>query len=133
MKSIMQDKQDRTCYLCMMLHSDYSVKQTQEHHVIFGTANRKLSEKYGLKVYLCLEHHEEGKEAVHKNADIALRLKMVAQREFQKQFPELDWISIFGKNYDTEQDTEITKRQQDSGLGFMFLPQGAGVEEDGIC
>lgn len=126
-------KKDGRCYLCRMLHGDESVKLVQEHHVIFGTANRRLSERYGLKVYLCLEHHEEGREAVHKNAEIALQLKAVAQRAFRKQFPELDWISIFGKNYDTEPDTEPAKRQQVSEPGFMLLPQGEGVEEDGIC
>lgn len=98
MKSIMQPK-DGKCYLCMMLYDDYSEKTVQEHHVIFGTANRRLSEKYGLKVYLCLYHHTEGKYAVHNNAQMANRLKQMAQRAFQKQFPEKDWMEIFGKNY----------------------------------
>lgn len=99
MKSIMQDKQAHTCYLCMMLHSDFTEKQTQEHHVIFGTANRKLSEKYGLKVYLCLEHHETGREAVHRNAETALLVKKAAQRAFEKRWPDLDFRKIFGKNF----------------------------------
>lgn len=52
-KSIMQDKEDGQCYLCRILHGDYSIKPVrEEHHVIGGTANRRLSEKYGLKVYL---------------------------------------------------------------------------------
>ena len=69
MKSILHNKQDGTCYLCMLLHDDHGRKQTQEHHVFYGTANRKISEKYGLKAYLCLEHHtyDGGSEAVHRN------------------------------------------------------------------
>ena len=127
MKSIMQEKDGR-CYLCMLLHDDYSVKIVQEHHVIFGRANRKLSEKYGLKIYLCIWHHTEGPEAVHKNAEIARMLKVSAQRIFRKVFPELDWMSIFGKNYDTEPEEEPADREQDASPGFMILENG--LEDD---
>ena len=122
MKSIMQDKQDHTCYLCMMLHSDFSTKQTQEHHVIFGTANRKLSEKYGLKVYLCMGHHEEGREAVHRNATNALILKKEAQKAFEKKWPELDFRKIFGKNFLDDADRQQASEKEVSGeAGFQFL------------
>lgn len=60
MKSIMHDKKEGTCYLCKRLCGDYYRKTTQEHHAIFGTAGRRLSERYGLKVYLCMEHHTTG-------------------------------------------------------------------------
>lgn len=115
MKSIMQEKTGQ-CYLCMKLHDDYSVKQVQEHHVIFGQGKRKLSEKYGLKVYLCLYHHTAGPEAVHQNAELAGMLKARAQRRFKESFPDLDWMQIFQKNYDMEESgTEGTgKRQQAS-------------------
>lgn len=101
MKSIMHDKKDGTCYLCMLLHEDYSRKQTQEHHVFYGTANRKLSEKYGLKVYLCHAHHtyDGSKEAVHRNHEIDIRLKILAQTEFEAKYPVLSFRAIFGKDY----------------------------------
>lgn len=101
MKSIMHNKQDGTCYLCMLLHEDYSRKHTQEHHVFYGTANRKLSEKYGLKVYLCMEHHthDGSREAVHRNHEIDARLKGIAQAAFEKEYNELCFQEIFGKNY----------------------------------
>lgn len=118
MKSILQEKDGR-CYLCMALHRDHRWKVTQEHHVIFGTANRRLSEKYGLKVYLCLEHHEEGPEAVHKNAELARMLKVRAQRAFGIRFPYLDWMKIFGKNYDTEPQEKAQEGQKE--LGFIPL------------
>lgn len=137
MKSIMQDKQAHTCYLCMMLHSDFTEKQTQEHHVIFGTANRKLSEKYGLKVYLCLEHHETGREAVHRNAETALLVKKAAQRAFEKRWPDLDFRKIFGKNFLGEADSiDGAARQQASGrdkngeLGFMCIGWDMGTGKD---
>lgn len=98
MKSIMQ-KKDGTCYLCRRLHGDTAPKATQCHHVVFGTANRKLSEKYGLKVYLCLYHHEYGPEAIHNNAELANRLKAEAQEAFERTHTREQWMEIFGKNY----------------------------------
>lgn len=105
MKSIMHDKRDRTCYLCMKLYDDDSIKAVlQEHHIFGGTANRKLSEKYGLKVYLCLAHHLTGPEAVHKDAKVAILLKQEGQRTFERIFSNLDFMKIFGKNYLTDED-----------------------------
>ena len=43
MKSILQT--DRSCYFCG------SVVGLEEHHIFAGTANRKISEKYGLSDY----------------------------------------------------------------------------------
>lgn len=98
MKSIMHEK-DGTCYLCMKLYQDYSTKYVEEHHCVFGTSRKALSEKYGLKVFLCLEHHREGPQAVHQNHENALILQQEAQKAFEKRYPELDFCAIFGKNY----------------------------------
>ena len=99
MKSIMQ-QDDGTCYLCMKLNCDYGPKlYTEEHHAIFGTAQKTLSEKYGLKVYLCLQHHREGPQAVHNNYKNARLIQAEAQEAFEKHFPELNFRDIFGKNY----------------------------------
>lgn len=131
MKSIMQDKQAHTCYLCMMLHSDYSEKQTQEHHVFFGTANRRLSEKYGLKVYLCLEHHETGRDAVHRNAETALLVKQAGQRAFEKRWPDLDFRKIFGKNFlPVQEQIKRADRQQASEREFVYIGVDWGNGKD---
>ena len=128
MKSIMQ-KKDGRCYLCMLLYGDDGTKVTQEHHVIFGTANRKLSERYGLKVYLCIQHHTGSQKAVHQNAEMALLLKIRAQRAFRERFPELNWMEIFKKNYDTEEQTGDQEDARQQAEGFRFLEKG--LEEDG--
>ena len=101
MKSIMQRerKEDGVCYLCKKLHRDINPKIVFEHHVIFGTANKRLSEKYGLKVFLCLYHHTEGKEAVHKNHELARLLQADAQTAFEEKFPDKNFLQIFGRNY----------------------------------
>lgn len=109
-KSIMQDKKDGQCYLCRLLHGDYSVKAVrEEHHVMGGTANRKLSEKYGLKVYLDPDHHQYGSEAVHRNAEVAELLHKEAQKAFEKMYPDLSFQKIFGKNYLTDTESAYEK------------------------
>lgn len=99
MKSILQEK-DGTCYLCRkLLGSSVTYGYTEEHHVFEGTANRKMSEKYGLKVYLCLWHHREGPEAVHQNRENAMLLKRDAQEAFEKTHTREEFMELFGKNW----------------------------------
>ena len=121
-KSIMHDKKDKTCYLCMLLYEDYTQKLTQEHHAIFGSGRRPLAEKYGLKVYLCLRHHTEGKESVHQNRDLAEQLKQQAQKEFEIHYPGLEFKKIFGRNYRAD-DWEPMEGSMDGQqeTGFFFL------------
>lgn len=99
-KSIMHSKQDRTCCLCMLLNGDYDTRTgLQEHHAMSGTANRKLSEHYGLKVYLCLDHHTVGPYAVHNNAGMRHLLQENAQKIFEKKYSHEKWMEVFGRNY----------------------------------
>jgi len=99
-KSIMHNKGDGTCYLCMYLNQDYDRRtQIQEHHVMFGTAGRKKSEHYGLKVYLCLQHHTAGPEAVHNNIRNQRFLQVKAQQAFEKKYSYEKWMEEFGVNY----------------------------------
>lgn len=99
MKSIMHDKEDGTCYLCMLLHNDYQRRTNLEEHHVFMGPSRKNSEKYGLKVYLCHEHHLDHPEAVHVNYDICRILQSAGQQAFMKKYPDKDFMKIFGKNY----------------------------------
>jgi hypothetical protein len=69
---------------------------------IFGAANRKKSEKYGLVVYLCGNRcHRLGEYSVHQNADVMEYLHRYGQ---EKAMQEQGWttekfIKEFGKNY----------------------------------
>ena len=129
MKSILHDKKDRTCFLCMLLHGDDSYKEVlHEHHVIFGLANRRLSERHGLKVYLCLQHHEIGPEAIHRNAEISDMVQAYAQRAFEKKWPEKNFYSIFGRNYilEAEVEEEMEENVENTGsvAGFTLIADG---------
>ena len=99
-KSIMHSKDSGTCYLCMALNGDFQKRtDLQEHHAIYGTANRKLSERYGLKVYLCLQHHTAGPMAVHNNAGLQRQLQKDAQEAFEKRYSHQKWMEVFGRNF----------------------------------
>ena len=80
------------CYLCG--------KQTglERHHIMPGTANRKLAEKYGLWVLLCNDCHT-GKNGAQYDPEKALRLKQDAQRAFERLHGHELWMDTFRKNY----------------------------------
>ena len=80
---------------CMVCGSPYP----EVHHVLYGTSNRKWSDKYGLTVPLCAEHHRGTALSPHFNKDFDLELKKYAQERFQEKYPELDFREIFGRNY----------------------------------
>lgn len=93
MKSIIQNK--KVCYVCG------TTTWLEEHHIFEGTANRKLSEKYGLKIYLCHRHHTEVPDGIHFDKWLRDRTKQEAQKIFMEHYDKTteDFIKIFGKNY----------------------------------
>lgn len=119
-KSIMHNR-DGSCYLCNLLERKQVDSYREEHHV-FNGPNRKLSEHYGLKVYLCIYHHTVGTDAVHNNADNMLILKKEGQKAFIEYYPGMDFMSIFGKNYLDPEDVEEIKPKTEE-FGFYLLPE----------
>lgn len=92
MKSVLQSEKE--CWVC---HTTYNL---HDHHVIYGRANRKLSEEYGLKVWLCAEHHNMGNYCVHKDRELNLKLRRLAQEYFEEHYgTREDFMRIFGENY----------------------------------
>jgi hypothetical protein len=65
-----------------------------------GTANRKLSEKYGLKVKLCHFCHNEPPNGVHFNKERMEKLKIEGEKMFILYYNSSisEFIRIFGKN-----------------------------------
>lgn len=73
-----------------------------ELHHIFGGSRRKLSEKYGLVVYLCGERcHRTGKLSVHQNSMTMDYVHKYGQRLAQKEngWTVEQFREIFGANY----------------------------------
>ncbi len=99
-KSILQNKEEGTCYLCILLEQNYSRRQIrEEHHIFYSKCQRRLSEQYGLKVYLCLRHHREGNEAVHNNRKIRRLLEAKGQQAFEALYGRERFLEIFGEDY----------------------------------
>lgn len=93
MKSIIQSNKE--CYVCGRKNA------LHEHHIFFGK-NRKNSEKDGLKVYLCYEHHE-GTDGVHgmNGHNLDQELKEIAEANWLLHYKKSkeDFIKRYGKNY----------------------------------
>lgn len=90
MDSIMQTK--KQCALCE------TELYLERHHVMHGTANRKLAEKYGLWIWLCPNHHR-GKMSPHHDANIDFAFKKAAQKAFEEIYSHEEWMEVFGRNY----------------------------------
>ena len=69
-----------------------------ESHHCFGGPRRKASEKYGLKVWLCHEHHT-GNQGVHFNKEFMDELHEYAQTVFESLYGYEEFMKVFGKNY----------------------------------
>lgn len=85
----------------------------EEHHCIYGKGRRKISDREGLVVYLCANHHR-GTNGVHgKNgSSLSYILKMTAQAAWELKYVEEypyenhaeeaareAWLKMMGRNY----------------------------------
>ena len=89
MESIIQRKKE--CYVCR--------KQGELHyHHVFGGSNRNLSEKYGMKVWLCPDHHNMSDRGVHFDRMLDLEIKCDCQDEWIKSGKsKKEFMQVFGK------------------------------------
>ena len=98
-KSIVEKNPANRCFICG------KCGYLERHH-IFGAANKKLSEKYGLTVHLCYECHRDNKLGVHGDAELMRRLHEVGQAAFDKKYGHGEFEKIFKKNYMNREETE---------------------------
>lgn len=88
-KSIVQ--KEKCCLVCR------TKLNLQKHH-IFGGPNRKISDEYGLVVYLCADHHT-GQHGVHFDKGFMQDLHELGQIAFEEKYDRATFIQRFGKNY----------------------------------
>lgn len=91
MKSIMSEEKE--CYFCgttLNLH---------KHHIYPGTANRKLSERWGCWCYLCAYHHNMSAAGVHFNRAKDLELKQTCQKLFEEKHGHEKFVTVFGRSW----------------------------------
>ena len=92
MNSVLQVKKE--CFVCKTTYG------LHDHHIVYGTANRKKSEEYGFKVWLCGRHHNLSNEGVHFNRELDLKLKRIAQEKWLAGgHTKEEWHQEFGKWY----------------------------------
>lgn len=92
MNSVLQAGKE--CYFC------HTTQNLECHHIFFGTANRRISEFRGFKVWLCNRHHTGGPDAVHRNRESDLCLKEMAQFYYEENVGSREsFIAEFGKSY----------------------------------
>lgn len=103
MESIMQSDKN-TCYLCdgkAYWTDNDMLDRLEEHHVFGGNPGRKLSERYGLKVYLHgIKCHREGQKSAHKSRCTREFLQSEGQKAFERVHgSRQEFMKVFGKNY----------------------------------
>lgn len=90
MESIMQEKKE--CYFC------HTTQNLECHHCISGIG-RSASEKYGLKVWICADHHTQSPHSVHRDNAMLQLLKKQAQKKFEETHTRQEFIKEFGKSF----------------------------------
>lgn len=91
MESLIQ--KDKECFFCK------TTLDLHKHHVIHGTANRKLSDKHGCWIWLCATHHNMSSDSVHMNHNMDMVVKKITQEKFEREYGHDKWMAVFGKNY----------------------------------
>jgi len=71
---------------------------TERHHV-YGAANRKHSERWGMVAELCPTCHRTGKHSAHNDYQTSLMLKQKYQAIFEQTNSREMFMAIFGRNY----------------------------------
>lgn len=64
------------------------------HEVFFGS-NRQVSIRYGLVIPVCSNCHR----MIHNDSNLQDMWHIRGQEIFEKTYPSLDFVSIFGQNY----------------------------------
>ena len=91
MESVIQSEKE--CFICK------TTRNLHCHHLYGGNPNRRISEKYGMKIFLCQEHHT-GKNGVHFNRELDLKIKRIGQEVYENKFGSReDFMRLFGRSY----------------------------------
>lgn len=69
-------------------------KKDNIHEVFFGR-NRLNSMKFGLTIPLCNYHHQ----MIHSNPVLSNEYKKRGQALFDRAYPDMEFIKVFGRNY----------------------------------
>lgn len=89
-------EKERTSILTDNLECCILCGKPKDHlHEVYYGKNRIMSMKYKCVVPLCFNCHY----LVHNNHNVDIKLKTKMQDFFEKEYPNLNFLEIFGKNY----------------------------------
>lgn len=91
MPSILQDTKE--CYITG------ATDNLHVHHIFYGTANRKISDREGFWVRLRADWHNMEGYGVHFNSDLDRRLKEECQRTYELTHSREEFMQLIGRNY----------------------------------
>lgn len=95
-KTITKLERDRFSILTNDLTRCIVCGNKKDHlHEVFPGRNRSNSMKYGCVIPLCEKHHRE----IHTNSVLSNHYKLLAQQRFIEEYPYLNFVEIFKKNY----------------------------------
>jgi hypothetical protein len=57
----------------------------EEHHIIYGSGRRKISDDEGCVVYLCHYHHQDPRAGIHFDQDFDNAMKQMCQRKWEER------------------------------------------------
>ena len=90
------------CYICG------SKLKIEKHEVFYGVKNRPLSIEDGMVIPLCNYHHNSSNQGVHKNKELDIKLKQIAQTIWMNTYCDKtlsknkqieQFIKRYGQNY----------------------------------
>ena len=88
MKSIIPGDDSEKCFICRRYGPEHV------HHCLHG-CYRKLADKYGLKVHLCVSCHM----LLHDKGRYDRELEAIAQEAFEEKYSHEEFMKLFGKNW----------------------------------
>lgn len=92
MDSILQTKRE-----CLVCNTTYDL---HKHHVFYGIANRKLSDKHGCWCWLCANHHNMSDQGIHFDKTLDKTVKAQCQRMWMGDDRTVEeFIKIFGRSF----------------------------------
>ena len=94
------------CFIC-------GRRAEAEHHLIFGTAGRELSEKDGLKVPVCNNCHNMGQKLcrIHENPMAERMSKMIGQLAWEREWLLKNTVTINSKGQMAKGEGNVVRSQ----------------------
>lgn len=116
MKSILTDYTE-LCAIC-------GRESEAEHHLVFGTAGRELSEKDGLKIPICNNCHNMGNITcrIHGNPMAERMSKIIGQLAWEKEWILRDAIHDLDDEKEAQRlEAQIARKEFRKRYGVSYL------------